>query len=62
MPLKQLNLIGCKKITDAGLEHLNDMSLEQLSLYDCPGITKEVVQNFEDQNPNVKVITTRPGT
>ena len=47
MPLKYLNLSGCRQITDAGLAHLNGMQqLTELDLMDCEQITNAALTHL----------------
>ena len=45
VPLKQLALIECKRITDAGMGYV-PKSIEELELQNCPQLTDQCLENF----------------
>ena len=55
--LEKLGLIGCSKITDAGLVHLKGLTtLKSLNLWDCDQITDAGVQSLQKALPDCRIM------
>jgi hypothetical protein len=54
--LTQLDLRGCKGITDRGLDCLAEMSrLQWVQLGGCPNVTMKAVKRLQSKLPRAKV-------